>query len=198
MIIKASGWALAVALGVVLASGCSSGDGGSGGGGGSFDCKSGCDKILAVKCPNDTMEKCTSDCETDLTEAGDCAGSLKSLYSCAINLPFTCDASGEASVEGSASIEKCYPQQVTYGKCVSCQSDPSDDPCDTCAKQNCCSELKGVYDEPSFKDYLICYNNCQDQTCESNCIQQYPGVLDKGKSIVACQNSKCASSCTTP
>lgn len=186
-------------LGALVSLNCSSsGSDGGGGGSGSFDCNTGCDKIVAVGCPNDNKAKCMQECQDDLAQAGACSSQTGNLYNCLLGQPLSCDADGEASVDSSAISGACMTQAIDSARCSACVADSNDDACDSCQKQSCCTETKAIYDDPSFTAYYKCYTGCQDSTCQSNCIKQYPSIEQKGGAVSSCISSKCASACSGP
>ena len=185
-----------LAAGAVLGSGCSSGSSG-GSGGKAISCDSLCEKIVAAQCPNDTTEKCLSDCHDDLANAGSCSSQLSSFFACAIDQPLTCDSSGEATIDENATVDNCFPEVKGYARCSECVIDSNADPCENCEKQSCCSELRSIYDDPNFKSYYLCYQGCQqDPSCATTCLSQFPTIKERGTAVTTCFMNKCASVCS--
>lgn len=181
---------------IMVSWGCSgSSSGGGSGGGASFDCSKGCETLLKTGCPNDKMETCVADCNTDLAEAGTCVNDFKAFLSCAVTLPMYCDANGEAEVDDQAAFDSCFSPLIAYTRCGACLAEAGDTACESCQKSSCCAERQAVYDDANFKAYFTCYRACTDSTCQQNCISQYPTIQDKGLAVQTCRTNKCSSAC---
>lgn len=172
--------------------GCSSG-GSHGGGSSGHDCTTGCQKIVAAGCPNDNQAKCETHCEHSLAQA--CLGSAGALYDCLLGFPLHCNPDGEAAADTTALTGQCLPQVLAAVRCEACVVDSNDGACGACRKASCCTEIKAIYEDPSFSEYYKCSEACQDGQCQASCRDQYPSLSERDSALASCASSKCASQC---
>ncbi len=186
---------LIVLVACAAAIGCSSSGEGSVGGG-SFDCNSGCDKLASAGCPkSQPKSECVSECEQELNQAGSCASAYNAVVSCAFQQPLTCSPSGEPTIDSNAALSSCLTQSVAYARCGACVEDSGDDDCDRCVKAQCCAERQATFDDPNIGAYTQCFQACNDSQCRTDCVNQYPSILEKAGASAKCQADKCGSAC---
>jgi hypothetical protein len=102
----------------------------------------------------------------------------------------SCDADGESQVSG------CDAELVTWASCAICVASPSDDACETCQKQTCCTELEAFFGSADAASFLTCANACSSQPCLDGCNSQYPAAGQAFGSVFSCVANGCPA-CTS-
>ncbi len=194
-----AGLALFGGLGAVI--GCSSGSGspiGGSGGGNIGTCQSGCNKAMSLGCPNDDLQACINECEADGAEAkAACPNEYGRALGCTEQLPLVCGSSGEARIADEDQIYvQCRDELAAFGACSACHAQADDDACDSCSKQNCCSQRKAAFGDPAVFDLLDCLNACEDSACSDACSAKYPELVSKAQALESCESSQCAAACS--
>jgi hypothetical protein len=188
---------------LALALGCSSGSGSGGngtgggsgaGGGSSATCAQACAHIAAANCPSEDSEAlCTSDCQSDIMGVAACQSQAGALAGCANGATVTCAA------DGTADLSACNSQIIAFNTCAACEAVASDSACDSCSKQQCCSEKKAYFSDPDLPALADCFDACaSDATCTQGCQSQYPGAFSKVKAYLDCQANNCTTACQSP
>lgn len=191
--------ALAMFAGLVTVIGCSSGSGSPlGGGGGKVGtCESVCNKAASLGCPNDDLQACIAECEAEGAEAkAACPNEYGRMLGCTENLTLVCGSSGTATIADEDQIyAQCRSELSAYAACTACDPQTDDDACDSCSKQNCCSQRQAAYGDPAVFDLLECLGACDDSACSQACASKYPGLISKGEALASCESSQCGATC---
>jgi hypothetical protein len=186
----AGGSAAGAAGSAAGAAGSAAGTGGVGGQ--TAFCASACAKAAAAACPNDENQTaCAVDCTADAAKIpGKCAATYMRLGSCTTSTgTFSCDSQGKSQLSG------CDTEAKGFAVCMACEPDATDQPCDTCAKSHCCTELKQNASSPDeLPNFLQCMSACptNDEVCKNNCVMQYSTAA----ALMVCKlDTACAAEC---
>jgi len=160
------------------------------GGGGTGTCVTACANIASASCPaEDDEATCTADCENDQSSITGCEAEFGALAGCYSTAQITCDTNGDAQPAG------CDDQEFVYMSCVACAPATNDDACDTCVKQNCCTEAQKLFTDPDLDAYLECANSCTDEGCINGCTSTYQGTAMMLDAFNLCQDTNCMTDC---
>jgi hypothetical protein len=172
---------------------CSSGTG-TPSHGGSGDCDSICQKAASLGCANYDAADCSVECQETFGPTLDaCPSESSSYFGCLQQLPMECDADGEPSFADNedAIYTQCGSQALALSGCTACVPESDDSACQSCKKQNCCSERKALYSDPATLQLAECYDACTESTCQQACTNQYPSLVAKAEALAGCEQSKC-------
>lgn len=182
---------LAVLMGLVA---CSSGSG-TPATGGSGSCESLCDKAASLNCANYTAQQCASECQGEFSEyTNACPSEVSSYFGCLQQQPLRCGTDGEPEfVNEDAISSQCGAQVQALSACAACVPSSTDSTCDTCTKQNCCTEMKRLYGDPAVLQLSNCLAACPDgdSACQQACMDQYPSPTENALALNECEQTKC-------
>ena len=101
-----------------------------------------------------------------------------------------------ACPEGS-SRPSCSTDECISVSAFSCNSQTSDNPCMTCARQACCVELSNCKNQSDCLSLNACLTGCSssDASCFKRCEDYYPSAADNQDAYWACLDNKCGSKC---
>jgi hypothetical protein len=142
-------------------------------------------------CTSDPLQVCIDKCTDELAEEPQqCVSVQLGLSVCGLK-KLGCELGS-----GTAILDACPNEAAAYTKCAACVPDPADDdPCDACAKQNCCAERKASFGDPNLIAFTECIGACSDAACYETCANQYPSIKSTAQALASCQATSCASAC---
>lgn len=97
----------------------------------------------------------------------------------------------------AARDDGCDAESHAVSACTACVAYPTDNACDTCSINSCCSQRKDYAAAPDIDAFVDCTfaPGCTTKECFDGCVAASPKAGNAFLAMQACENKSCTADC---